>query len=412
MSLNDAPQSVRIHISFFGKTNSGKSSLVNLLTGQDYAIVSDIAGTTTDPVSKAMELPSIGPAVITDTAGFMDTTPLGLKRLEKTKLAFQKTDIIIFVTSLDKSETEILSELNFFKTEFNITKKIITVLNKKDLLENNPAKINLESLSSQIEKLTDTKPVLTDCKNKTGRDKLVDAILHSIPEDFNTQTLTKNLCTKLDQVLLVMPQDIQAPKGRLILPQVQVLRELLDKKCIVTCTTADTLSETLSTLKAAPKLIITDSQCFNIVWPLKPKDSLLTSFSILLAANKGNIVEFIKAADSIQKLNSTSRVLIAEACTHIPVSEDIGTKKIPSLLKKINPQIQITHSHGTDFPPLTDDDNKPLFDLIIHCGACMFNRELVLSRQKKAREANIPMTNYGIFLAAVNNILDKVSIPE
>lgn len=226
------------------------------------------------------------------------------------------------------------------------------------------------------------------------------------------KSLMGNLCAAGDLVLLVMPQDIQAPKGRLILPQVQVLRDLLDKKCVVASCTADMFEQTLRTLAAPPKLIVIDSQVFPLVNSLRPKECALTSFSVLMAAAKGKINLFKEGAAAIKNLRSNSRVLIAEACAHVPQDEDIGRIKIPRMLKKIAPDIKIDFVRGTDFPDsLADENGKPRYDLIIHCGACMFNRAYVLHRQALAEAAGIPMTNYGIAIAQISGILDEVVLP-
>ena len=238
-------------------------------------------------------------------------------------------------------------------------------------------------------------------------EQIKQELLRKVPEDFQKLTLTQNLCKEDDVVLLVMPQDIQAPKGRLILPQVQIIRELLDKKCSVISCTTDKFVHTLNLLKNPPTLIITDSQVFKFVYENKPSESKLTSFSVLLAANKGDINQFVEGAKQISKLTEKSKVLIAEACTHAPLTEDIGTVKIPNMLKKfVGSEISITHVNGNDFPK-----DLSQFDLIIHCGACMFNRSYVLSRQNQAELSKIPMTNYGIAIAYMTGIMDKIQIP-
>ena len=236
---------------------------------------------------------------------------------------------------------------------------------------------------------------------------LFGQLTRSLPEDFESESITGSLAREGDVVLLVMPQDIQAPKGRLILPQVQVIRELLDKKCIVQCVTTDKLEEGLSALADPPKLIITDSQAFKIVYDKKPKESMLTSFSVLLAGYKGDLKYFAESARAIENLTENSRVLIAEACTHAPLEEDIGRVKIPAMLrKKAGQGLKIDVVAGADFP-----ENLTGYDLIIHCGSCMFNKKHVLSRVEKARAAKVPMTNYGVVIAYLSGILDKISLP-
>lgn len=410
MSINDSPRSIRLHIGIFGKTNSGKSSLLNALTNQEYAVVSDIAGTTTDPVYKTMEIHGIGPVVFIDTAGFNDEGELGKQRIEKTDDVIKKTDIAIIVLSINSNLDEDILWINKI-----ITAKIpfVIVINKVDLIECSNYSKDLDNLRKQIYSITKEEAICVSAINKSGLSELKEEIIQKLPNDFKELTLTGTLCKEGDLVLLVMPQDIQAPKGRLILPQVQVLRELLDKKCLIMSCTTDKFLETLNTLKNPPKLIITDSQVFKYVFENKPKDSMLTSFSVLLASNKGDIKSFIDGSSAINLLSSDSHVLIAEACTHAPLTEDIGREKIPRMLRAIYPEIKITNVSGSDFPKtLIDDDGKPLYQLIIHCGACMFNRSYVLSRQEEARKANIPMTNYGVFIAAIQKILNKIAIPH
>lgn len=410
MSINDSPRAIRLHIGIFGKTNSGKSSLLNVLTKQEYAVVSDVAGTTTDPVYKTMEIHGIGPVVFIDTAGFDDNGLLGKQRIEKTDDVLKKTDIAIIVIAVNSKIDEEIAWINKIIQE---DIPFVVVINKIDIDEVKNNASLLDSLKNTIYSLTQKEPICISTKTNTGLIELKEKIIQVLPNDFKERNLTGDLCKEEDLVLLVMPQDIQAPKGRLILPQVQVLRELLDKKCLVMSCTTDKLLKTLDSMKNPPKLIITDSQVFKYVYDNKPKESLLTSFSVLLAANKGDIKSFIKGSSVIDSLTATSRVLIAEACTHAPLAEDIGREKIPRMLRNKYPDIQITNVSGSDFPKqLVDNNGKPLFDLIIHCGACMFNRSYMLSRQEEAEKANIPMTNYGIFIAVIQKILDKVVIPH
>lgn len=394
MSLTDTPSANRLHIALFGQRNSGKSSLINALTGQDTALVSAIPGTTTDPVAKAMEIHGIGPCLFIDTPGFDDEGELGELRINRTLKAIEKTDIALFVYGAVLT-TEELRWIELLK-ERNIP--VIMVLNKTDIRE------NIQELATEIKQQCNLPSLLVSAKERTGIEEIRQAILEKLPSDFGQQTITGNLVTENDLVLLVMPQDIQAPKGRLILPQVQTIRELLDKKCLVMSCTTDKLAETLQALARAPKLIITDSQVFKTVYELKPEESKLTSFSVLFAAYKGDIHYYIESAAAIEALNEDSRVLIAEACTHAPLSEDIGKIKIPRLLRqKIGEGLQIDFAAGTDFP----NDLTP-YSLIIHCGACMFNRKYVISRIEKAKMQRIPMTNYGVTIAYLTGILDKI----
>ena len=399
MSLTDTPSASRLHIAFFGRRNSGKSSLINALTGQDTALVSDTPGTTTDLVSKAMEIQGIGPCLFIDTPGFDDEGELGELRISRTLKAIEKTDIALLLCGDTFShEKEMLALLK----EKNIP--VIPVLNKIDIRENS------DSLATYIEEECKIRPLLISAKEKTGIEQIRQAILEKLPSDFGQQSITGELVTENDLVLLVMPQDIQAPKGRLILPQVQTIRELLDKKCLVVTCTTDKFPATLQALARPPKLIITDSQVFKTIYEQKPKGSELTSFSVLFAGYKGDIHYYVESAAAIERLTESSRVLIAEACTHAPLSEDIGREKIPNLLrKKFGKNLKVVNVCGNDFP---DTDKLKEFDLVIHCGACMFNRRHVLSRIAEAKAAGVPITNYGIVLAKLMGILDKIQIPQ
>lgn len=394
--LLNTPKANRLHIGFFGKRNSGKSSLINAFTGQNVSIVSFVAGTTTDPVYKAMEIHGLGACVIIDTAGFDDVGELGEIRVEKTKLAAEKTDIAVITFCGDDIAKE-LQWVNYFKQR---NTPVLPVLTKADLSE------GLDGFAETVRAETGINPIIVSAKTGQGIDKLKNGLVRLMPADFEAESILRDLVSENDSVLLVMPQDIQAPKGRLILPQVQTIRELLDKKCIVTSTATDKLDEALSCLKQPPKLIITDSQVFDIVYSKKPKGSLLTSFSVLFAAYKGDIDSYVKGAKAIDSLQENSKVLIAECCTHAPLAEDIGREKIPKLLRKrVGEGLTVDIVSGTDFPTdLTD------YDLIIQCGACMFNRKYVLSRIGRANEQNVPITNYGIAIAYIKGILDKVSL--
>jgi len=415
MSLQDTPRANRVHIAVFGLRNSGKSSLVNAFIGQSISIVSDVPGTTTDPVYKSMEIHGIGPCVFIDTAGFDDVGEIGKLRIEQTHKIVDKTDIAILTldatrfaeTVQDTKDADILTEREMHWLKALKKKKIpvIGVLNKIDLLSKTTDQIS--SIAKAIEKISNMPVIPVSTVTRQGLNFLREQIIRSLPEDYESSSITGSLAQEGDVVLLVMPQDIQAPKGRLILPQVQVIRELLDKKCIVQCVTTDKLEEGLSALVHPPKLIITDSQVFKTVYEKKPKESMLTSFSVLLAGYKGDLRYFAQSARAIDKLTENSRVLIAEACTHAPLQEDIGREKIPSLLRRrIGQDLKIDIVSGADFPANIKD-----YDLIIHCGSCMFNRKHVMSRVEKAKAANVPMTNYGVAIAYLSGILDKISLP-
>ena len=308
MSMEDTPRSSRLHIGIFGRTNSGKSSLLNALTNQQFAVVSAVAGTTTDPVYKTMEIHGIGPVVFIDTAGFDDKSELGKQRIEKTEDAASKTDIALVVFSADSSSN--FSEELAWIAQLQ-TKKIpfICILNKCDMLLPEQQRL----LSTKIETATHEAPICVSAEKKQGMDLIKEALIRKIPADFMERSFTGSLCKEGDLVLLVMPQDIQAPKGRLILPQVQIIRELLDKKCLVMSCTTDKLDATLASLKDAPHLIITDSQVYKLVFDKKPAKSMLTSFSTLLAATKGDVQQYVAGASAIAALTEKSRVLIAEA---------------------------------------------------------------------------------------------------
>lgn len=397
LSLNETPSANRLHIGVFGKTNSGKSSFINAFTGQEVSIVSEISGTTTDPIYKAMEINPLGACVIIDTAGFDDTTALGEMRIEKTKLAAEKTELAVILLADEHVEEE-LKWSTIFK-EKNIP--VLFLISKAD--ERTESDINV--ISSIIQEQTNERPLVISAVTGNGMEQVREALARKLPENYGTREITGNLVSKEDVVLLVMPQDIQAPKGRLILPQVQTIRELLDKKCIVMSTTTDYMDQALQALKQPPKLIITDSQIFGFVYDHKPAESMLTSFSVLFAAYKGDLPYYIEGAKSIDSLTEESRILIAECCAHAPLTEDIGRVKIPNMLRKrFGAGLTVDMVSGTDYP----QDLTP-YDLIIQCGACMFNRQYVLSRIDRAKKQHVPMTNYGVTIAHITGILDKIS---
>ncbi len=397
MTLNETPSANRLHIGFYGKRNSGKSSLINAFTGQEVSIVSDVAGTTTDPVNKAMEIHGLGACVLIDTAGFDDIGELGKIRVEKTEKTAEKIDIAIILFSGD----DITLECRWFEFFKNKKIPVIPVVSKADLL------VNGSAYTLKIRGKIGTTPLQVSSLDGSGISELKEELIRLIPSDYDAPSITGKLCEENDLVLLVMPQDIQAPKGRLILPQVQTIRELLDKKCLVASCTTDKMTETLSALSRAPKLIITDSQVFDYVHKTKPSESMLTSFSVLFAAYKGDLPYYIEGAKAIDSLTENSRVLIAECCTHAPLSEDIGRVKIPRLLRKrVGEGLKIDIVSGTDFP-----DSLEEYDLVIQCGGCMFNRKYIMSRIDRARKENIPMTNYGVTIAHITGILDDVARP-
>lgn len=396
VTLNETPSADRIHIGFYGRTNSGKSSLMNAFVGQDISIVSDQAGTTTDPVNKAMEIHGIGACVLMDTAGFDDVSELGTSRVEKTKKTAEKTDIALILCT-DRELSREQEWVRYFKKQGT---PVIPVITKSDLLA------DTKLLQQYVEEKFGEKPVVVSAAKRTGLSELKERITRALPEDYGMESITGNLVHEGDTVLLVMPQDIQAPKGRLILPQVQTLRDLLDKKCLVMSVTTDKLEQALEAMREAPALIITDSQVFKTVYDLKPAQSRLTSFSTLFAAYKGDIGYYREGARQIGRLTQDSRVLIAECCTHAPLTEDIGREKLPRMLRKqVGEELRVDIVSGTDFP-----EDLSGYDLIIQCGACMFNRKYVMARIQKAKDQHVPMTNYGVAIAWMSGILDKISM--
>ena len=454
MTLNDTSRGNRIHIGLFGRRNAGKSSLINALTGQKLAIVSQTPGTTADPVFKSMELHPVGPVVFIDTAGFDDEGELGVLRIAKTEETLTQTDLAVLVLDGPElaancwsyksasggvpipAEDPLRLEAQWIEKLRAAGAPVIIAVNKWDQLNEAGREIAAgaaQRLSVSYGPDAEVGPAETEpgvelpypvisvsAKTGEGIDALRERIADAVPEDSRRNLMTAGLVEEEGLVLLVMPQDIQAPKGRLILPQVQTIRELLDRRCTVVSTTLDGLARSLQSLGRAPDLIITDSQCFGEVYEKKPEQSFLTSFSILMAASKGDIDVFVDGVSAIGDAMDSSaesetadqplRILIAEACTHVPQNEDIGTVKIPRLLKKhFGERVEITNVRGKDFP---DAEGLRNYDLIIHCGACMFNRSLVMHRIRMAQQAGVPITNYGIFLAKMSGILDKVSLPE
>ena len=388
--LQETPAAQRLHIALYGRRNAGKSSLINALTGQQVALVSPVAGTTADPVKKAMELHPIGPVLFIDTAGYDDEGELGQLRVEATRDTLQRADVALLVIAGEPTQEDLgwAQQLKAQNTPF------LVVQTKGDL-----------AAPAQLPPDLAQRAVAVSAATGEGIEALRAALTALVPEDFGRQDLTRGLCSAGDVVLLVMPQDIQAPKGRLILPQVRTIRHLLDLKCTVVSTTNHGLDGALAALSAPPKLIITDSQCFPLVAAKKPEQSLLTSFSILMAADKGDIDAFAQGAKAIGALHEHSRVLIAEGCTHAPLEEDIGRVKIPRLLRRrVGQGLQVDVVAGSDFP-----HNLTGYDLVIHCGGCMFNRAYVLSRLAQAQRQGVPMTNYGVAIAYLTGILEQVS---
>lgn len=371
----------RVHIAIFGNTNSGKSTLLNYITGQETAIVSATHGTTTDPINKPMEIHGLGPVLFIDTAGINDQTDLSDKRISKSVSVLEKADLFLYVLSLE-------DDLSFVEKLKAKNKPIIFIAPKQDL-----------EIGKQIaDKFKDLNPLAINVETD-DRYKIFDKIKEIIGDE-GPLTLTGRLVKKGDTVVLVMPQDEAAPKDRLIKPQVMTIRELIDKDAVCISTSLENLSNTLSVLKNPPDLIITDSKVFKDVYKQKPEASKLTSFSVLMSGFKGDVEYFRESVKVLDK--KIENVLIAEVCTHPPIDEDIGTVKIPKMLRKKYPDINIDFARGEDF------HNIEKYDLIIECGSCMFNRASVMNRVKQCKEKNIPMTNYGMTIAYLQGILDKI----
>lgn len=402
--MNQAARGERVHIGVFGRRNAGKSSLLNALTGQQAALVSDVAGTTTDPVYQPMELHGAGAVVFIDTAGFDDSGMLGDMRVERTKSAAARADIALMLFDEEDAEDETGANGAFLWAEKlrRAGTTVLPVVAKTDIRPESGA-----ILAKTVESRLGVPAICVSAETGAGVDELRDILVREIQRGDMQRSLLSGLAGAGDTVLLVMPQDAEAPKGRLIQPQVQTIRELLDVDCVAVGCTPDTMEAALDALKKPPALIITDSQVFADVKGKTPSESKLTSFSVLFAAYKGDIDYFRASAEKLDGLPADARILIAEACTHNALDADIGRVKIPAMLrKKLGGDIKIEVVGGADFPTELSG-----YDLIVHCGACMFNRRYVLSRVEAARAAGVPMTNYGILIAKLSGILDKVAFP-
>ena len=391
-------KSNRLHIAVFGKTNAGKSSFVNRVTNQSISIVSEIAGTTTDVVEKSMELLPIGSVRFLDTAGLDDKTSLSEERINATLKVINRTDIAVIICDaggLDDVEKDLIQRLKALNIPFLI------VVNKSDISPISEEKF--AEILNLVEKNSDKilKTSVTSDENLVFNFK--SAILKLLPDDFVTPpTILGDLIPPKSTVVLVIPIDKEAPKGRIILPQVQTIRDLLDNDCISLVVKESELAQALESLKTPPALVVTDSQAFREVSEIVPENIPLTSFSILFARLKGDLEVFVKSAKAIDNLQDGDKVLILESCTHHPIEDDIGRVKIPRLLKqKTNKNLIIEHASGHDFPDITP------YKLIIHCGACMTTRREVLSRIMHANELNIPLTNYGITISHCLGILER-----
>jgi len=399
MGMNGTPRGERTHIALFGKRNAGKSSLINALTNQQLAVVSEVKGTTTDPVYKAMELLPLGPVVIIDTPGLDDEGALGQLRIQKTREVLAKTDIGVIVCDskegIDKPELDVISLFKEKKLPF------VVALNKCDIYKPEPEKVK------EIEEKIGARALCVSAKTQEGIHELKEHLAGIIPNDEENRTLVRDLLKTGDLVVLVVPIDSAAPKGRLILPQQQVIRDVLEAGAISVVTRDNELKLTLEKLGTKPRLVITDSQAFKKVSEDTPDDVLLTSFSILFARYKGDLEELIKGARAVESLEDGDKVLISEGCTHHRQCDDIGTVKLPRWISKYTGKnIKFSFSSGGTFP-----DDLDSYKLIVHCGACMLNRREVQHRIRMAKEKEVPIVNYGVLIAYLNGILDRTIEP-
>ena len=405
MSLNNTPSSERVQIAFFGKTNAGKSSLINAITDQEISLVSDVKGTTTDPVKKAMELLPLGPVTIIDTPGLDDDTQLGELRRKRTMEIMKQIHVAVIVVDAVMGKTEVEEHLEEQLKQKQIS--YLYVYNKVDLLS--PGKdVKKQTTNGVGEDISadgeaqDSRIVYVSAHTKENLELLKEKIA-SLKVEKNEKKLVADLLQEGDHVLLVIPIDKAAPKGRLILPQQQTIRDILDANCTLSICQVESVASTLQMLDQPPKLVITDSQVFGKVKDLVPQNIKLTSFSILFARYKGDLEGNVKGAEVIEELQDGDKVLISEGCTHHRQCGDIGSEKLPNwILKYTGKNIKFVFTSGGDFP----EDLSP-YRLIIHCGACMLNEKQMQERTCRAKEQNIPMTNYGIIIAYLNGILKR-----
>ena len=418
--MEQTPKANRVHIGFFGRCNAGKSTLINMLTDQPVSLVSEVAGTTTDPVSKSMEILPLGPVVITDTAGIDDTTELGTLRMEKTEEVVKKINLAVYVLRTDEEPTAddmhwlgLLNQNNvpiaLFINEINaeIDKEIDKENDKENNIEN---KTDASTYVETHKGLSELATVIgsADFTSKVKRLELLDLLGGLTPLDVEgDQTLLQGIVEERDTIILVCPIDSAAPKGRLILPQVQTIREILDYKGLALVCQTEELPAMINSLKNPPKMVICDSQAFDRVDELTPRRIPLTSFSILMARFKGKLQDLVAGVEAIKNLKAGSKVLISEGCTHRRQCDDIGTVKIPNLLKKQgHTDLQLEFTSGGAFPK-----DVSQYDLIIHCGACMLTRREVLRRIECAVVQGTPIVNYGVLIAALHGILERAISP-
>ena len=416
--MEQTPKANRVHIGFFGRCNAGKSTLINMLTDQPVSLVSDVAGTTTDPVSKSMEILPLGPVVITDTAGIDDTTELGALRMEKTEEVVKKINLAVYVLRTDEEPTSddmywlgLLKQNNvpvaLFVNEINTENKEKVELN---IANTDKFESNTSAYIKSHKELSDLATVIgsADFTSHEKRIELLDLLGGLTPLDVEgNQTLLQDLVEEGDTIILVCPIDSAAPKGRLILPQVQTIREILDYKGLALVCQTEELPAMINSLKNPPKMVICDSQAFDRVDELTPSTIPLTSFSILMARFKGKLQDLVAGVEAIKNLKPGSKVLISEGCTHRRQCDDIGTVKIPNLLKKQgHTDLQLEFTSGGAFPK-----DVSQYDLIIHCGACMLTRREVLRRIECAVVQGTPIVNYGVLIAALHGILERAISP-
>ena len=398
MGLNDTPSGERLRISFFGKRNAGKSSLVNVITNQEISVVSDTLGTTTDPVVKSMELLPLGPVLITDTPGFDDEGTLGSLRVKRTRQILNKTDIAVLVTDatrpIDSSEEELISLFNQKNIPFMVA------FNKCDLLSDITA---YTFTTDKMKGLSESNQIYVSATEKININELKEMIGKLIPSDESRVRLVGDIISENQTIVLVIPIDESAPKGRLILPQQQAIRDILESGAYAVTTRETELAELLSKMNPKPDMVITDSQAFELVDKITPDDIPLTSFSILMARYKGFLETAVKGARAIDTLSDGDKVLISEGCTHHRQCGDIGTVKLPNWLRKrTGKELVIETSSGTDFP-----ENLEEYKLIIHCGGCMLSSREMIYRMKCAIDAGVPFTNYGVAIAYMKGILER-----
>lgn len=388
--IDQTPKSMRVHIGVFGDANAGKSTLINAVTGQNIALTSPVAGTTADPVFKPMELLPIGPVVFIDTAGLDDTTELGNLRIQKSMEQLNQCDAAILVINGNCKDIQRQKKYSEMIKHKNIP--FIAVINEIGKVSD----IDISEFCTNI--------INVDLSDKSQAEKIKSALIELLKNLSDDPILTADLVSPGDLVLLTAPQDIQAPKGRLILPEVQVIRDLLDNRCIVMTVTSENIKNALDSLNTPPALVITDSQIFHEVNEIIPKNIPLTSFSLLMAKIKGNIKELVNGARAIESLNDGDTVLILESCAHHALNDDIARVKIPRLLKKYTGKnLIIENVSGQN---INLDLKK--YSLAVHCGGCMINRKAMLSKQKMFADAGVPMTNFGVCIAYVNNMLSRV----